>query len=53
MGIKGSDMDAIPLCHDHHVKIHQHYSKRGWWSAEELRAILDRLHKEFDDFQKT
>jgi len=49
MGIKGSDMDAIPLCHEHHTLIHQHYSKRGWFTPEQLRDILDRLHNRFEE----
>jgi hypothetical protein len=49
MSIVGSDHSAIPVCLDCHREIHQHSSKRGQWSKDELDAILSRLHSKFNE----
>lgn len=43
MGIKGSDYDAIPLCHNCHMAVHQKYGKQGFWTPEQLKVIIAKL----------
>lgn len=47
MGIKGSDYSAIPLCAYHHATLHATTSKRGDWTTEELKVILEELRSKY------
>lgn len=40
VGIVGSDYSALPLCLPDHRDLHQKYSKRGYWTEEELEALI-------------
>ena len=44
----GSDYSALPICSADHRDIHQHHSKRGTWSKEELVEIIASLRAEYE-----
>lgn len=48
MGNKCSDRATVPVCTTCHSKIHQHTSKGGFCSKEQLDDLLERLQHEYE-----
>ena len=49
MGLKGSDYEAIPLCHNCHMQLHSVYGKGGPWTEEQLKLIVERLIRKYEE----
>ena len=47
VSLKGSDLEAIPVCMKHHSDLHNCYGKGGAWTKDELAAIIKRLREEY------
>jgi hypothetical protein len=47
MGLKGDDMRAIPLCHQHHLSIHNSKGTAGNWTEEQLNEIIETLQTKY------
>ena len=47
MGLKGDDMRAIPLCHQHHLSIHNSKGTAGTWTEEQLNEIIETLQTKY------
>lgn len=47
IGLKGSDHEAVALCHAHHQMIHQHHGKSGAWMEEQRQAIVSKLRAKY------
>lgn len=43
MGIKGSDYEAVPVCHTCHMMLHNQYAKNSYWDENILKSIIERL----------
>lgn len=47
IGLKGSDLLAIPLCPPCHDMIHRHYGKGTLWTEEQLQRIINNLQQKY------
>jgi hypothetical protein len=50
MGIKVGDNWCVPLCHAHHMELHQFGDERLWWDLKGIDP-LDYAKKLFEDFK--
>lgn len=50
MGIKVGDNWCVPLCHAHHMELHQFGDERLWWDLKGIDP-LDHAKKLFEDFK--
>lgn len=41
MSRKTGDQYAVPLCHDHHMRLHESpMPERSWWAAHGVKPIV-------------
>lgn len=43
IGIKGSDYEAVPVCHTCHMMLHNQYAKNSYWDENILKSIIEGL----------
>lgn len=50
-GLKTGDQYTVPLCHKHHMELHDNLPEKTWWALNGIRPLV-WAEREYEEWRK-